>query len=128
MRQRLLDCLRLLRNRGIWGNFPRDMRPYFLAQRGRCPYCDRLLITLSQGSAKFKCKADRKREEQWHASWDHVFPRSRWGNHKGSKIVCHIVCNRLKADRHPHPCEVLFRDITTGIVDEIDRAVTKETA
>ncbi len=116
---RLADCLRLLRHRSLWGGFPRDMRPYFLAQRGRCPYCPDVLMTESVGQGKFMKKADKRRQAGKRASWDHVFPRSRWGNHPGSKVVCHTACNLRKADRHPHPCEVLFRDVTVEIVDGI---------
>lgn len=119
MTPRLADCLRLLRNRGLWGMFPRDMRPFFLAQRGVCPYCGHQMVIESVGQANFMKKADRRRQEEKRASWDHVFPRSRWGNAKGSKILCHTRCNQMKSDRHPYPCEVLFRDVTVGIVAEI---------
>lgn len=103
--------------------FPRDMRPFFLAQRGRCPYCVDVLVIESVGQANFMKKADRRRQEAKRASWDHVFPKSRWGNSKGSKVICHTSCNQRKSDRHPYACEVLFRDVTVGIVSEIEAAV-----
>ena len=102
--------------------FPRDMRPFFLAQRGHCPYCTTPLIIEAVGQANFMKKADRLRQAERRASWDHVFPRSRFGNGKGSKVLAHTRCNTLKSDRAPYPCEVMFRDVTVGIVAEIRAA------
>lgn len=100
---------RLLQHRELWGQFPTGMRPFYLAQRKRCPYCGQLL------------ELDRAPGDR--STWDHVTPRSRGGRgHDGrNKVIAHEACNQAKGDRPPKPCEILFCQITNEIVFAIER-------
>lgn len=119
MNERIADAILLLRNRAIWGHFPKDMRVYFVAQRGRCPYCPGILPVeaVAQG-IKHKDKAAAKAR----CSWDHVFPKARWGSTPTGYVVAHQGCNTRKGMSTPHPCEVLYRDVTNEIIRDIHLA------
>lgn len=123
--ERIADAIRLLRNRALWGHFPADMRVYFVAQRGRCPYCPGILPV--EAVAQGKKHKDKKKA--WaRCSWDHVFPRCRWGSTRKGYVVCHSGCNLRKGDRDPHPCEVFYRDVTNEIIGAIERIRSGVTA
>jgi len=61
-----------------------------LLQNKRCPYCGNRL--------------GKK------GTWDHVHPKCKGHTREGNKLLVHLNCNRKKADRAPHPCEVLYLD------------------
>lgn len=84
------------------------MRPFYLAQWSRCPYCgERLPIG--------RCPKTQK------ATWDHVHPKSKTGRgRQDNKVLAHSRCNTRKANRLPYPCEILFLEVTT----EIAKAIT----
>lgn len=115
MTSRSLDCRKLLRLKYLWGQFNQEMRPFWLAQRKRCPYCG-YNIPL----------ASTEKNDITRSTWDHVYPRSRWRSHRLSYVICHSACNTIKGDRHPHPCEVLFRDFTNEIVGDIFRPAHRQ--
>lgn len=99
----------MLKMKDLWGLFSKDMRPFWLAQRERCPYC----------GYKIPLVPIPSEEKLTRSTWDHVFPRSRWGSHSRSYVLAHSACNTIKGARHPYPCEILFRDFTNEIVDDI---------
>jgi 5-methylcytosine-specific restriction endonuclease McrA len=100
----------LWKNVRLWGQFPVKFRAFYLAQRGRCPYCGALIdISRPRGERPSQC------------TFDHVRPKARGG--KGvvrNKVLAHEVCNRAKARRPPHACELFFLAVT----NEIKRAIT----
>jgi hypothetical protein len=110
---RLADCCRLLNTKPIWGNFPRKMRAFFLAQRGGCPYCgSQFDLAIQHGNVpNMEC-----------ASWDHVFPRARHKDRERNVVLAHRQCNSDKSNREPRPCEVLFCEFVWDIIDDIARA------
>lgn len=69
-------------------------------QRGKCPYCPRLLPHLGwpEDRGPLQCTVD------------HVHPKSRNGSRELGKNLClaHAACNKRKAARLPHPCELIF--------------------
>lgn len=94
----------LVEERALWGNFPRTMRPFWIAQRARCPYCGE------------RIELRRGRREQ--STWDHVRPVSAGGrgHSERNKVIAHSPCNCSKGDRMPYACEVLFCQVTNEIV------------
>lgn len=48
---------------------------------------------------------------------DHVFPYSSGFRGARNKIAVHFGCNQQKADRAPHPCEVLFCLVVHEMLD-----------
>lgn len=88
----------------LWSGYPRLMRPFWLAQRSKCPYCGHRL-ELGPGGRN-------------RSSWDHVVPSSAGGrgHDARNKVIAHPKCNRTKGDRLPTACEVLFCQVTNEIV------------
>lgn len=110
---RLADIRRLLRTKSLWGHFPRNMRPLFLAQRGRCPYCPELLPLHTPLHATRGHPGTNR---------DHIWPkRLRSPRRPNDIVLAHQDCNLIKGQRHPHPCEVLFGRFVTEIVEDVDR-------
>lgn len=100
---------RLLLRRELWGMFPVKMRPFWIAQRGRCSICGGRMAL--------------ERDVQHLATWDHVIPRARGGGgHEArNKVIAHRPCNQHKGDRAPTACELLFCIVTNEIVFSINR-------
>lgn len=48
------------------------------------------------------------RMRQAAATCDHVTPRSRQRGFVGKILMTHRRCNERKADRSPHPCELIY--------------------
>lgn len=94
----------LISHVALWGNFPVTMRPFWLAQRSRCPYCGEQI--------------DLERGARHRSSWDHVVPSSAGGRGHAdkNKVLAHQPCNQRKGDRMPTACEVLFCQVTNEIV------------
>lgn len=102
----------LLARLQVWGNFPKVMRAHYLAQRGRCAYCGRMLET--------SVPANFHRPK---VTWDHVWPRSSTAGRGRlrNKVLAHSACNTTKADRRPWACEKLFCEITYSIIEDLTR-------
>lgn len=45
-----------------------------------------------------------------------------------NKVLAHRACNERKADRMPHPCEVLFGQVTAEIAASLGRRGRKAAA
>lgn len=120
---RLADCIRLLRTKSLWLEFPRDMRAMFLAQRGRCPYCGHPL----QIAYIFRPNAPPA-EVPRSTNRDHIWPRRFRPGKTNDLVLAHVHCNTEKGDRHPHPCEVLFGRFTAEITADITSALHTLTA
>lgn len=91
-----------------WDHFPREMRIYWIAQCGICPYCGTGIPTKGGRMGPFV------------ATWDHVIPASimRTRARKSNVVLAHYSCNCRKSDRIPTPCEILFSRITADIVHD----------
>ena len=101
------DIVRLHR----WNGFPTQLRRFFIAQNGLCPYCGRR-IALSA-----PMRGRNIRPNHLHPSMDHVVARSRGGTrHIGNKVCACVWSNSQKRDRAARPCELLFAEITAEIV------------
>lgn len=95
-----------------WGNFPKSLRRWYIAQNGRCAYCGRtveLRERLHPGEYPYQRRVV--------PSSDHVRPRSkRNGAGLGNKVLACAYCNKRKADRPPRPCEIFFAHVTAELV------------
>jgi hypothetical protein len=109
----LRDRVVLLCHWRIWGAFPVAMRAFYVAQRGRCPYCPALLNPTDLPHSKAPLRA----------TWDHVFPKSRFRYRVRNKVLAHSRCNTQKGGRPPTACESLFLEITNAIVDDLRKAI-----
>lgn len=95
-----------------WGSFPKNLRRYFIAQNGRCPYCARVVEFTSSIKAHERIKPNRV-----VPSTEHVRPKSRGHTADiGNKVLACVRCNNRKGGRQPYPCEILFAEITGEIV------------
>lgn len=101
----------LLRRVELWGNFPVEMRPFWLAQRGRCMIC---------GDSMPLARIQNTRQPANYTTWEHVHPKSRTGRGrpKNKTLACH-GCNIRKGNRLPYPCEVMFLAVVNEIVRDI---------
>lgn len=70
------------------------------AQRGKCPYCPRMLPHLGwpEDAGQLQCTVD------------HVHPKSKQGSRElgVNLVLSHRVCNMRKSNRSPRPCELIF--------------------
>lgn len=74
-----------------WFRIPWSVRKAVMheMQRGRC----------------YMCRARLNRIEQ---TFDHVRPKARGGLNEWNFLLACRPCNQRKADRPPHPCELLL--------------------
>ena len=98
------DMAKSLTDLGLLAWLPRRSRDLYVAQGALCPYCGRKFSTGRRGVAR-------------RPTIDHVVPRARGGGDgPGNEVLAHARCNFTKADRMPHPCEILFAEITGEIL------------
>lgn len=88
------------------------MRPFYLAQRGRCMLCGAKLLLFNAATASAKSR-------QSATSWEHVTPRARAKGRKHNKTLTHLGCNTRKGARMPFACELLFLEFTNEIVEDL---------
>jgi hypothetical protein len=65
------------------------------AQRGRCYLCGR---PFGKKNPETNCAK---------STFEHVIPRALGGRNVGNRLLAGIRCNEAKADRWPHPCELI---------------------
>lgn len=98
----------------VWGNFPRKFRRLYIAQNGICPYCGLKLQLI--GGPHY---GQRPMPGDQRPTRDHVRPYLGGRGQKaylGNYVVCCSWCNFQKGSRAPHPCELLFAEITGDLL------------
>lgn len=83
----------------------RGWREHWSVQNQRCYLCGRVFI-------------DGLEKNHWlRPTREHVFPKSGAGYGLHNNILlAHQRCNKLKADRPPHACEVLYLEVANEIM------------
>lgn len=81
---------------GVYPWLVLDIATLHHRQRGRCYLC----------IGRFE-RGHRSRDDMcW--SKDHVFPQAAGGRREANVLLAHRGCNHRKANRWPHPCEVIY--------------------
>lgn len=96
----------------LWGILRASMRPYWLAQRGRCPLCGQ---SLGLNVGLHYHDGDR-------VTWEHVHPKQTHAHRPHNKVLAHRACNGAKGARQPRPCEVLYCEFVAAMVADIGAA------
>jgi hypothetical protein len=97
-----------------------------LAQHDCCYLCGEELGPTHHGapipkksaiSGKTRRRMNRARFAR-HVTGDHVYPRSSKNGTERNKLLAHVECNVRKADRMPHPCELLYLEAAYLLIDK----------